>query len=340
MSDLHSPPILPNPSPLNLGDHVRQVSWSPDSRQVAVALGNGEVVVVYAKDATVVRRWQAHKLAALTVAWAARGEPIATSGEDGFLRWWSAQDGSLVREVREKGWIEHLAWQPNGELLASAAGRSLKVWNSEGAVSFEYSKHESTIAAMLWRPDGKGLGTACFGHVQLIRLGEAKPYEDLKLKTSHISLAWSPNGRHVAAGSQENTVTYWKLPFRDKEPLHMSGYASKVRALAWDRESRFMATGGGPMLTVWDVSGPGPAGRTPLQLKGHSQRVTQMGFQHQGDTLASGSLDGSVWLWLPTRSSGGMPAAELGSEVSVLSWSPDDRWLVVGTAGGLLQIIG
>lgn len=340
MSGLHAPPVLPNPSPLNLGDHVRQISWSPDSRWLAVALGNGELVVVDVANASIARRWQAHSLGALTVAWGSQAGWLASSGEDGFVRWWNPSDGARLREAREKSWVEHLAWQPGGELLASASGRSLKLWGADGAVVSEYSRHESTIAAMLWRPDGKGLGTACFGRVQLLRLGEAKPYEDLVLKTSHISLAWSPNGRHVAAGSQENTVTYWKLPFREKEPLHMSGYASKVRALAWDRESRFLATGGGPLLTVWDVSGAGPAGRAPLQLKGHTQRITQVAYQNRGDTLASGSIDGSVWLWLPARSTGGMPAAQLASEVSALSWSPNDQWLVAGTASGLLQIIG
>lgn len=339
MSVPQAPPLPPSPVALQLADHARQISWSPDSRWLAAALGSGEMVIIDAAQAAIISRWRAHKQAALTVAWSPRSPIVASSGEDGWLRWWNPIDGSLIRESREKGWIEQLAWQPQGELLAGAAGRVVKVWNPEGEITFEYGTHESTIAAMVWRPDGKGLGTACFGQVQLIRLGEAKPYEDLRLKTSHISLAWSPNGRHVAAGSQENTVTYWKLPFRDKAPLHMSGYASKVRALAWDSESRFLATGGGELITVWDVSGPGPAARKPAQLQGSAARVTLLAYQQRGETLASGSLDGSVWLWNPARGGGGVRAADLGAEISCLSWSPDQRLLAAASAEGQLQII-
>lgn len=332
-------PAVPNLPPLLLPDHVRQVSWAPDNRFVATALGNGELAIIDAVEGVLVRRWRAHSLATLAVGWSPQGTLIATSGEDGLLRWWAASDGSLVRENKERAWVDQLAWQPQGDWLASGAGRTLKVWRPDGSLALEYAQHQSTIAAMVWRPDGKGLGTACFGQVQLMRLGENNPYENLKLKTSHISLAWSPNGRHVAAGSQENTVTYWKLPFRDKDPLHMSGYAAKVRALGWDRESRFLATGGGPTITVWDVSGPGPAGRKPLQLQGHPQRVTQLAFQQRGDVLASGALDGSVWLWTPIRGDGGMCAAQLGAEISCLAWSPDDKLLAVASAEGRLQII-
>ncbi|HAM72659.1 MAG TPA: hypothetical protein DCM86_13540, partial [Verrucomicrobiales bacterium] len=265
------PPLVPNPEPVLLGDHVREVAWSPDHRMVVAALGSGELALVDVSGPTLVRRWPAHAFGVLRVAWSAGG--LASAGEDGRVRWWNPTDGSLVREHQDKGWVQHLAWSPDGTLLAAAAGKVLRIAGADGSLILEYPHHASTISSMVWRNDGKGIATACFGRVQLLRLGEAKPYEDLRWKTAHVSLAWSPNGRHLAAGSQENTVTYWKLPFRGPEPLHMSGYPSKVKALAWDRESRLLATGGGQAITVWDVSGAGPAGARPLQLEGHLEKV-------------------------------------------------------------------
>ena len=44
----------------------------------------------------------------------------------------------------------------------------------------------------------------------------------------------------------------------------MSGYSTKVRELSWHANSRFLATGGGPAVVVWDFSGKGPAGSKPV----------------------------------------------------------------------------
>jgi len=339
MTDATPPRMEDNPPAIALGEHVRELTWSPDSRHLAAALGSGEVVVVDAVANAIVRRWPAHQFGVLRVSWSSRGALLASSGEDRRVRWWSAADGALVAEHKEKAWAEQLAWSPDGDRLATGAGKALKLWREPGFCESTVESHESTIAALTWRADGKGVATACFGRVQLFRLGEPKPYENLALKTSHVSLAWSPNGRHIAAGSQENSVTYWKLPFREREPLQMSGYAAKVKALSWDRESRYLATGGGELITVWDVSGRGPAGSKPAQLQGHPQKVTSLAFQRRADILASGCAGGAVWLWTPSRGNGGMPSAQLQAEITSLAWSPDETRLAAADAEGALQIV-
>lgn len=334
-----TPPPLPRSTGLSLGEHVREITWSPDSRRAAMALASGEVVLVDASSSSVVRRWAAHGFGALRVSWSVAEPWILTGGEDGLVRCWGPEDAAPRFEIRFKGWVEHAVWSPDGRLALVTAGRVMRIVDSSGATVFENADHASTISAALWRPDGKGFMTACFARVQVFRLGETTPYQDLRWKTAHVSAAWSPNGRHLVAGSQENTVTYWKLPFEEKEPLHMSGYAHKVRALSIDRESRFLATGGGELITVWNLAGKGPAGSTPTQLKGHTERVTVLSYQRRGDLLASGGLSGDVWLWRMGRGNGGMRVAQLSGEITALAWSPDEKTLAVGTATGEFVIL-
>jgi len=157
------------------------------------------------------------------------------------------------------------------------------------------------IAALAWRPDSAGVATGCYNGAQLFRAKsgawEPRSYEELRWKGSIISLTWSPNGRYVAGGSQEETIQFWRLPYRTGEELFMSGYATKIRELAWDSGSRYLASGGGEIATVWDVSGKGPAGTKPKQLEGHADRITALTFQHRGPLLASGGADGRVFVW-------------------------------------------
>ncbi|MBI1842307.1 MAG: WD40 repeat domain-containing protein [Verrucomicrobia bacterium] len=334
MSDPNPPPVPAASSPVQLGDHVRELAWSPDSAQIAAALATGELVALEARAGLLARRWKAHDFGTLRVSWHPKEPFLLSGGEDGRVKVWDAREGQAVREDKMRGWVEHALWSPDGRFALAAAGKTLRVYDAQGATAFETSDHPSTIAAALWRADGNGFLTACFERVRLFRLGEPRPYQDLRRKLSHIAAAWSANGRHLAVGSQEGSVTYWKLPADGRDPLTMSGYAHKVRSLCWDPTSRWLATGGGELVTIWDVSGKGPAGTTPAQLKGHSARVTALAYQRRGDLLASGGMGGDVWLWRPSRGAGGMKTAQLEGEITALAWAPDERSVAIGTAHG------
>ena len=119
----------------------------------------------------------------------------------------------------------------------------------------------------------------------------------------------------------------------------MSGYSTKVRELSWDANSRFLATGGGPSVAVWDFSGKGPAGSKPVSLELVEKFLTQLVYQNSGEILASGSEDGSLALWHPAARKPLLTSLRLRAPVAQLAWSPDDRVLAVGGADGLVSVL-
>lgn len=96
------------------------------------------------------------------------------------------------------GWIDQLAWQPDGRLLAVARGDEIWIWHSEDQV---------------WLPPLSSPGGAV------------------------MALSWSPAGDQLAAGTGQG-VWIWRLPLtpapthRAMEPLHLET-GSAVLQLVW-----------------------------------------------------------------------------------------------------------
>jgi WD40 repeat protein len=275
-------------------------------------------------------------------------------------------------------WVECIAWSPTlapatptprGRqaappagtppaqpfILATAAGKTLRFWDADGRLLRETRDHPSTIADLAWMP-GAGrvrplamgpaaasadhlapiLAVATYGGLTLWRPDCGEPLGRYAWKGSTLVIAWSPDGNYIATGDQDATVHFWIT--RTGQDLQMWGYPTKVRELAWDPSSRYLATGGGPTVTVWDCAGDGPEGTRPLQLDAHKGQITALSFRRHSAILASGCADGLIALWHVGRSARPLSVAQLAGPISLLTWSPDDRWLAVGSAAGEVAV--
>jgi WD40 repeat protein len=328
---------------LRFGEYVRRLVPRKGGADWVAALGDGRLVWVEARKgfAPVVRHeWQAHQGGVLAAEWSPDGRRLATTGEDGWVRWWEAA-GAPAGAVRlEGGWGESLGWSRDGQWLAVAAGKRVRFFAPDGSEAGSSADGSGAVAALAWAGSGHVIAAASYGQVRFLRPGVEAPVDELRWKAAYVSMAWSPDRRHLAAGTQESSIIYWPLPFRDEEPLHMSGYSRKVKCLAWDGNSRWLATGGGPVVTVWDVSGAGPAGRRPLQLEGHEGSVSALAFAPRGGILASGADDGSLLLWNPAAGESGVPAGGFSASVTALAWAPEGGLLAAGSGEGEVVFVG
>jgi len=322
-----------------LGDPVVALAWSPDAKHLAVAGISGPCSILDAVSFRVVHPLAGHEGGTFALDWSPHGDCLATSGQAGRLRLWATGTGAQLGQMPcGADWVEQAEFSPNGEWVAARAGKHLQVWRTGGELVLAFDQHESTVAALAWRADSNAIATACYGHIRAWRLLDAKIYEDITWKGSFLSLAWSPTARFLCGGTQEGTIQFFRLPARQNDPLQMSGYPSKIRNLAWDREGRWLASDGGPVVIVWDVSGKGPANTKPQQLEGHPGRVSALDYQAAGPLLASGCDQGTVFIWLPGRTETHRHAARLSSGVTALRWSPAGDRLAVGLQDGTVAV--
>lgn len=328
----------------DLDDYVAAVDWSHDHAALLVLTSAGRLLRLSATTGH--QEWSevAHPDGALCLATCPTSSVVATGGLDGRLVLRDAATGTILREQRlGTAWVEVVRWSPDGQVLAVTCGRVLHLFDTSGKLLAKYADHESTVAVLSWRADSGALATGCYSAARLFAVpepgGNFEPYETLLWKNSMISLAWNADGRYLAAGTQDARIHFWMLPYVPQSDLEMAGYSSKVKELSWDGAGRWLASNCGTEIILWDTGGAGPNGRKPVVLRAHVGRVQRLAYQHQGGLLASGDETGDVALWHPERSRQMIAGETLGSAVTSLRWSGDDKRLAIATAGGRVAVL-
>jgi hypothetical protein len=98
---------------------ARVLRLDAQARRLAAGSEDGTVAVWDAESWDELARWPAHRGAAVDLAWRPGDGALATSGDDGAVRLWSA-DGEQLAEIMLDAPVTGLAFHPAGELLLAA----------------------------------------------------------------------------------------------------------------------------------------------------------------------------------------------------------------------------
>jgi WD40 repeat protein len=322
---------------VSLTDHIGSIALSQDGERIAAAGTTGPIAIIAIADGTVLTTID-HPTSTTALAWNPKEGSLASGGQDGTVRAWSADGTPRWSTDVQPAWVEVLAWDPQGRNLAAASGRSVAMLDVDGATRWNADAETSTVMDLAWHPNGNALASIAYGGITLRDATGPSPTRRVPWTGSGLRLAWSPDGRFIAAGDQDATV--YIIFAKTGRKLQMWGFPRKVRELAWNRSGRWLATGGGDTPTVWDTSGKnGPEGRTPVSLVGHEGTVRTLAWSPKEDLLASGCDDGIVHLWTPVSHHEPIATIELPDAITALSWLLDGSGLLIGDADGTVRYL-
>ena len=337
MAKLTQPPSLALRWQANVGDHVIALAWSPDGAALAAASVSGPIVLYDAATGGAKYSLPGHGFGTTSLSWQPGGSILASSGQDGKARLWDANTGQAIAALDAgTSWVERVVWNPSGTLMISTAGKKLRLWNDKGEQVRAWADFASTVADVEWSAKGKEFAAAGYGGVTFYSPDANEPKTTFAWKGSVLAIAWSPDGLYVAGGAQDASVHFWIV--KSGKDLEMTGYPQKVRELSWDSTGRFLATGGGNLITIWDCSGKGPAGSTPLSFQLHEEPVSVLAFQNRGPLLASACAGGRLALWYPGGSKKVLAQTKIDSGFSQALWSPNDGKLAGGGEDGWVGV--
>ena len=312
-------------------DYVADVAWHPSGTMLAVACADGTVHELAAEGAASAPV-SAHEGGACAVAFSAEGV-LASAGEDGRV-----SIGAMPPQPAGAGWVEILAWSPDGALLATAVGHRVQIWTAAGAMVAESPQLAATVECVAWSPDGTRLAAGGHGGVTLMDREGDLIGERIEWVGVVLELAWAPDARRLACGMQDCTAWVWDL--ETMQAATMTGFARKIRELAWAPGGRWLVTGGGTVPVAWHFGEALGAVQADgqIELRGHERAVVWTGFQPgPGGLLATAGEDGVAILWqLPQPAP--LTGATIGEAASACAWSPDGTRLALGGETGRVAI--
>ena len=276
---------------LRLGEHAEALAFSPDGKTLAVGTLAGALSLVDAESGELRRGWEGHHDGVYSAAFSPDGGLLAvgTGAGEGLL--YKVSDGSLVASLKVgTGWTEHIAWGKGGTAVAFAAGKVLTVATPAGMPQGRFDGHESSVTALLARPKVGGFATGCLQSARLIGKAGTKVERLLEDGSGIVALTMSPDEQWLIAGHQDGSMRAWNLT--SGSDLEMSGYPTKVRALAWGERGPWLATAGGSTVVLWSFTGKGPARTKPAEIEGHSDKIMGLAFAQGGQLLLSAGADG------------------------------------------------
>jgi WD40 repeat protein len=325
-----------------LGDYVHRVAFGPGGATLAACSASGQVAVWEASSFNPVSQLKGHQQSALTLAWHPRRQELASGGQDGVVRIWSADTGEERAALPVGGqgsWVEHLAWSPDGHLLAAAAGKMLRIWNIDPAstpqLAAEVPAYKTTISAVTWMPRGEGVIASCYGGAWLWKIGQEKPVRSFPYDGALLTIAVNPSGEYLASGNLDGSVHLFRTD--NDQNWHMSGYPIKVTSVRFDHNGLNLYTASGPSLVSWNMKKfEGTGGRL---FKGHIGWIQEIACHPTRSIVATVAEDGLLCLWEP-QTAKPLLSQEVNKAggLSCAAWSADGQRLVTGASGGMVSL--
>ncbi|OQY33111.1 MAG: hypothetical protein B6243_06815, partial [Anaerolineaceae bacterium 4572_5.2] len=190
---------------------------------------------------------------------------LASGSNDNIIRLWDTDSGKLIRELKiegEEGWVDSVAFSPDGNILASSGYATIHLWRVSDGQHLQ-SLGTETVYDVAFSPDGQILASANWGEtVRLWRVSDGQVLHNLhEHKGIVIGVDFSSNGNTPAALGSDNVINLWRASDgqslqtlkRERHTLDVnrvaiSPDANIIASVSWDDTVRLWRVSDGQQL--------------------------------------------------------------------------------------------
>jgi eukaryotic-like serine/threonine-protein kinase len=272
------------------GNIWRGARFSTDSRRIAVAQGDGDLLVYDLATGRPGRRWPAR---ASHPAFRPDGAQIAVVDNESnppTCRILEGESGRLVRTFPLRVAADDVAWNPDGTALATAArhpDHNIDLWDAgTGIRRATLEGHDNAGLSAAFHPAGTLL--ASNGYEERLRLWDAvlgRPW----LSVSGFGAQFSQDGR-IVVGLEGKLTTYQVDPALEYRTFaHASREPMNYQRPSVRHDGRVLAVGTDRGAVLWDLARGTELAFLPIGNAWHLM------FEPSGDLITSGSMGVQRW---------------------------------------------
>jgi WD40 repeat protein/serine/threonine protein kinase len=239
-----------------------------------------------------------------------------------------------ARFASSSGRMWSAAFSPDGTQIVTTDDKNAQVWDAQTYRLLFTLPHGDTVYQAVYSNDGTRIITA--GGDGTVRIWDAASgmlalalTHDRK-KPRYGAVAVLPDGKLVAAIDIKGEVAHVWDTATGSLLAELRNDASDFFSLAFSADGRWLATGGGNDVRVFDV-------RTWAQvLTLDGQR--RLSWDPTGPRLLTGSADGDVAIWAIPSGSRLRHLREIGEPVNRVAFSPNGELVVAASEDGAEQV--
>ena len=287
-------------------------------------------------------RLEGHQGSVDSVSFSPDGQTIISGGTDNTVKLWS-REGQLLKTFKgHQDEITSVSFSPipptplskggEGGIIATASkDNTVKLWNINGQL-LKTLNHTDTVYSVSFSPDGQTIASASGDNTVKLWNKEGKLLKTLKGHTDTVySVSFSPDGQTIASASGDNTVKLW-----DKEGKllrTLKGHTDTVYSVSFSPippRGVIVTAGWDYTVRLWSPDG------TLLKTNYHRDRVWDVAYSPDGQTIATASSDKTIKLWNPNNTLLATLTGHL-DRVKNLSFSPDGQTIATASEDGTVR---
>ena len=292
---------------------VTSLALSPDGQILASGSLDRTIKIRNLRSKEVVHTLTGHTSGVVSITISPDGQTLVSGSNDKTIKVWNLRTGQLLRTLSgHSDYVSCLAISSDNQTLVSGSNdKTIKVWNLRTGQllrNLEPQGYSNGVGDVAVSPDGQTLVSSDSSDIKLWNLRTGQLLRTLEGHKFPVrDLVISSKGETFASGSLDGSAKMWNL--RTGELLnnfpHGSGELTQsattepvegVYAVAISPDSQTLVTGSGGAensLKIWKVR----TAEVVRTLKGHSKAVLSLVMSPDGQTIYSGSMDGTIKVW-------------------------------------------